>query len=75
MDLVRIIAQLKNERDAVDQVLAQLELLAIAQGKRPGSTTASEIVRSRKPFSDATKKRMAASQKKRWAAIRLARSA
>jgi hypothetical protein len=66
MDLVRIISELRKERDAVDEVISQLERLAGNAGLR----TAIAEVKARKPFTEATKKRMAAAQKKRWASTK-----
>ena len=75
MELVKIVAELRRERDAIDQALSYLEHLAKGQGKRRGRPPAflagaGSVLRSRKPFSDATKKKMAAAQKRRWAAYR-----
>jgi hypothetical protein len=66
MDLVRIISSLRQERDRVDEVIAQLErLTGIQQGAATNGTG-----KTRKPFSDATKRKMAAAQRKRWEAHR-----
>ncbi|MEO8097583.1 MAG: hypothetical protein ABI811_07755 [Acidobacteriota bacterium] len=82
MELVKIISDLRRERDVIDEAIASLELLARAHGKRRGRppaflsnkreslTGAAGGSRTRKPFSAATKKKMAAAQKKRWAAFR-----
>jgi hypothetical protein len=73
MDLVKIISELRREREAVNQALVYLEGVARAQGKRrgrPPAYLAGVTLTSRKPFSEATKKKMAAAQKKRWAAYR-----
>jgi hypothetical protein len=75
MELVKIIAELRRERDAINQALSYLEHLARGQGKRRGRPPAflagaGAVLRTRKPFSEATKKKMAAAQKRRWAAYR-----
>lgn len=72
MDLLSIIAELRKERDAVEAVILQMERLAGTQRKRRGRPPAflAELTKTRKPFSEETRKKMAASQKKRWAAQR-----
>ncbi len=77
MDILKMIADLRSEKAAVDQILVLLEQLAGGQGKKregpPSYVSQRTGPRKRKPFSEATKKRMAASQRKRWAAYRKAR--
>jgi hypothetical protein len=75
MDLIKIIAELRSEKQAVEDALVYLEHLARTQGKRRGRppsylTGRLGIPRKRKPFSEATKRKMAAAQRKRWAAYR-----
>ena len=75
MDLVKIISELRKERAAIEETLVYLEKLAGNQGKRrgrPPMSLATVVHRERKPFSEATKKKMAAAQKRRWAAARSA---
>jgi hypothetical protein len=76
MDILKMIAELRSEKAAVDETLMVLEQLARTQGKRrgrpPSYMSQGHGLRKRKPFSEATKKRMAASQRKRWAAYRKA---
>ena len=80
MDLIKIISELRKERQAVEDALVYLENLARTQGKRRGrppaylSRKAAENGAKRK-FSDETRKKMAAAQKKRWAAVRKAKKA
>jgi len=73
MDLTKIIEELKKEREALDEALVNLEQFARTQGRRrgrpPGFLTTTGAT-NRKPFSTATKCKMAVAQKKRWAAAR-----
>ena len=78
MDILKMIAELRAEKAAVEQILVLLEQLAGRQVKRRGRpplylTQGAAGPRKRKPFSAETKRRMAASQRKRWAAYRKAR--
>ena len=78
MDLVKIISELRKERAAIEETLVYLEKLARTSGTLGGrASLMSGIVapRERKPFSEATKKKMAAAQKRRWAAVRSAENA
>lgn len=70
MDLAKIIGQLKRELEMVDEVLRQLERVAAAQGQRQIGPSG----KLRKPFSEETKRRMAAAQKRRWATARKTRT-
>ena len=79
MNLTKIIAELREQKEALEATMIMLERLARSQGKRRGRppvflSAASQgktgAVRKRRPFSAATRKKMAASQRKRWAAIR-----
>ena len=78
MDLIKIISELRRERAAVEDALVYLEQLARTQGKRRGRPPAYLAGRlgtakaPRKRFSDETRKKMAAAQKRRWAAVRKA---
>ena len=85
MDLTKIIAELREQKLALEQTMIMLERLARSQGKRRGRppTFLSKLSqasptgltrRKRRPFSAATRKKMAASQRKRWAAIRTKKS-
>ena len=73
MDLNKIIAELKKERAALEDALVHLEQFARTQQKRPGRPPAylsNKAPSKRKPFSEVTKRKMAAAQKRRWAAAR-----
>jgi hypothetical protein len=75
MDIQKMIAELRSEKASVEEALVMLEQLARAQGKRRGRPPAylsKTGGAKRKPFSEETKKKMAASQRKRWAAYRKA---
>lgn len=73
MDILKIVTELRHERDAINQALAYLEQVARTQGNRRRGRPPTFLVSGgglRKPFSDATRKKMAAAQRKRWAAYR-----
>ena len=81
MNLTKMIAELREQKRALEETMIMLERLARSQGKRRGrpplflSKSLSEAsgsgpARKRRPFSAETRKKMAAAQRKRWAAIR-----
>jgi len=77
MNLTKMIADLREQKQALEQTMIMLERLARGQGKRRGRpplflSQASKAgpARKRRPFSAETRKKMAAAQRKRWAAIR-----
>jgi hypothetical protein len=80
MDILKMIAELRDERAAIQDALIVLERLAQTRGKRRGRPPAwMSVIReaganSGEPksrvFSADTRKRMAEAQKKRWAAYR-----
>jgi hypothetical protein len=76
VDILKMIAELRSEKAAVEETLMLLERIARSRGKRRGRPPSLVIhrtgLRKRKPFSAETKRRMAASQRKRWAAYRKA---
>ena len=80
MDILKMIAELRAEKAAIDDAVAVLERLATTRGKRRGRPPVwMSVIRggktSEKPqrvFSAETRKRMAEAQKKRWAAHRKA---
>jgi len=81
MDLVSMLAELRAERDQIAEAMLVLERIASSQGRRRGRPpkwmTVSDKVteqprRRRKPFSAATRAKMAAAQRKRWAAKKTA---
>jgi hypothetical protein len=83
MNLTKIIAELREQKEALEATMIMLERLARSQGKRRGRPPLflskarlgkSGAVRKRRPFSAETRKKMAAAQRKRWAAIRKKKS-
>lgn len=74
MNLTKMIAELREQKEALEETMVMLERLARSQGKRRGRPplflSKAGATRTRKPFSAETRKKMAAAQKKRWAAIR-----
>ena len=85
MELVKMIAELRSERAAIEDALAVLERLARSQGKRRGrppawlamARSADESVGGEKKrvLGSDVRKRMAEAQKKRWAAYRKSKAA
>jgi len=84
MELLKMIAELRAERAAIDEALTALEKIARSQGKRRGRPPAwlkivggaAQAPEGRtRVFSEDTRKRMAEAQKRRWAAYRKARAA
>ena len=75
-----MIAELRAQKQALEESMIMLERLARSQGKRRGrpplflskalSQASATGSRKRRPFSAETRKKMAAAQRKRWAAIR-----
>jgi hypothetical protein len=78
MNLTKMIAELREQKQALEATMMMLERLARSQGKRRGrpplfmtqASSADGPARKRRPFSAETRKKMAAAQRKRWAAIR-----
>jgi hypothetical protein len=77
MNLTKMIAELREQKQALEETMIMLERLARSQGKRRGrpplfmsQASAAGPARKRRPFSAETRKKMAAAQRKRWAAIR-----
>ena len=81
MDILKMLAELRAEREQIDEAIITIERLARGQGKRRGrppawmsaqrsDPTITTPDRKRKPFSAATRKKMALAQKKRWAALK-----
>jgi hypothetical protein len=79
VDTVKMLAELRQERAQLEEAILVLERLAGGQGRRRGRLPAwmsaqrlgPTVVapdRKRKPFSAATRKKMAESQRKRWVA-------
>jgi hypothetical protein len=75
MDVIKILKELRTERENLEEAIVTIERLARGGGKRRGrppkwmseATPINTVPRKRKPFSAETRKRMAESQKKRWA--------
>jgi hypothetical protein len=82
MNLPQMLADLRAERQKLEEAILVLERLAATGGRRrgrppkwmastPAQTSAAISIAAtgkRKPFSAATRKKMAAAQRKRWAA-------
>ena len=72
MNVVKVIEELRAYRAQIEEAITALESLARRRGKRrgrPPKWLASQP-RKRREFSAATKKKMAAAQRKRWALVR-----
>ena len=80
MDIHRILAELRSEKERLEEAILTIERLAAGHiGKRRGRppkwmTSAKEATalfappgKKRRKFSSATRKRMAEAQRKRWA--------
>jgi hypothetical protein len=87
MDIHSILAELRSEKDRLDEAILTIERLAVGsltkrRGRPPkwlanvkaeaGSSGAAKALtpKKRRRFSAATRKRMAESQRKRWASRR-----
>jgi len=80
MDIVKIIAELRSERAAIEEALVALERLAQTRGKRRGrppawlsvarGTDAKPMEEKESKVSPEVRKKMAEAQRKRWAAFR-----
>jgi hypothetical protein len=81
MDLTKMIAELREQKQALEETMLILERIARGQGKRRGRPPAflsnagatpkeTGTPRKRRPFSAETRRKMAASQRRRWAAAR-----
>jgi hypothetical protein len=79
MDIMKMLSELRAERQQIDEAILVLQRLGTGQPRgrgRPPKWMSSPTVQNsdegifqkRRPFSAATKAKMAASQKKRWAA-------
>jgi hypothetical protein len=82
MDITKILFELRSQLQQLDEAILVIQRLAAGQGKRrgrppkwmaqvrdrePSVPVSSASVRKRKSFSAATRKEMAAAQKRRWA--------
>lgn len=77
MNLTKMIAELREQKEALEQTMIMLERLARGQGKRRGrpplflsQVSGVAPAGKRRPFSAETRKKMAVAQRKRWAATR-----
>jgi len=82
MDIHRILAELRSEKERLEEAILTIERLASSHlGKRRGrppkwmtgakeATTLFAAPKKRRKFSAATRKRMAEAQRKRWASRR-----
>jgi hypothetical protein len=79
MNVSQMIAELRSEREAIDQAIAVLQRLASTHERRRGRPPAwlADTVRGeagpKREMSPETKKKMAIAQRKRWAAYRKAK--
>jgi hypothetical protein len=80
MDILKMIAELRAERESIEQALLVLERLASSHGKRrgrpPAWLAAAKVtsIGPKRTVSPEARKRMAAAQRKRWAAARKAQT-
>ena len=65
MDTHRILAELRAERDRIERAIAAIEGLNSTGRRR--AVRAPRAIRKRRTFSSATRARMAAAQRARWA--------
>jgi hypothetical protein len=87
MDITKMISDLHAERAALDEAIRVLERLIYSQRRRRGrppawlssaklgATAVLSSPRPKRVLSAATRKKMAESQRKRWAAARKAKNA
>lgn len=89
MDILKMIAELRAEREAIEEALVVLERLASNRGRRRGRpprwmtaiSQASDVAeaeggeRTPRVFSAETRRKMAEAQTRRWAAFRKAQQA
>jgi len=81
MDVNQMILDLRAERDAIAAALAALEGIAASRGRRRGrppawlSNLQDKKEGSTRVVTQATKRKMAMAQRRRWAAARSAREA
>ena len=74
MNVTQIVAQLRQEREALTEAIAVLERIASSRqrgrGRPPAWLTIAASPASKRAVSTATRKKMAQAQRKRWAAKR-----
>ncbi len=85
MDILKMLSDLRSERDQIEDAILVLERLARGHGKRRGrppkwmanthSRQASQVeVPKRRVVSAEARKRMAEAQRRRWATVRKAQT-
>ena len=80
MDILKMLAELRAERSQIEEAIIVMQRLASGQGRRrgrppkwmstgaaAGERTPAEPRQKRKPFSAATRAKMALAQRRRWA--------
>ncbi len=68
MDLANIVAELKRERDRLDQAIAALDGIGSARGRRgPAAGNGRRRRRGRRHLSADARRRISEMMKKRWA--------
>jgi len=72
MDMNRILAELRTERDRLDRAIVAIEGLNSTGRRRPDRPPSA--IRKRRTFSAATRVRMAAAQRARWAKAKQAQA-
>jgi hypothetical protein len=76
MDTAQIIAELRSERDRLDQAIAALEGLAGAPGRAVATMpSVAKPAAGRRRISAAGRKRIAEAAKRRWAKVKAAHAA
>jgi len=86
MDIVKMLSDLRSERERLQEAILAIERLAAGGGKRRGrppkwmsnlnsTETSLSQPTPKRTVSAAVRKRMAAAQKRRWATIRKAQTA
>jgi hypothetical protein len=81
MDLSKMLAELKAERDSVEQAIMVLERITTGRGKGRGrppkwmtrANPATQTEPKKRTLSPESRARMAAAQRKRWAKVKKAR--
>ena len=84
MNITNMLSELRSQKEQIEQAILVLQRLAAGGAKRRGrppkwmasdadsAGVASAPVRKRKPFSAATRRKMAEAQRKRWAKVKKA---
>jgi hypothetical protein len=72
MDTTSLLSQLRAERNRIDKAISALESL---DGNTPTAAPAKAARPGRRTMSPAARKRIAAAQRRRWAAVKAAKKA